>query len=136
MNSNSFKTHKYVRVSRMYKPKERLIRFPSFSLLGGSRSDPLNLNELIRNKQETTTNDGTQQMEIHHTDRLIDILIPPDVYDPLDLDKSLYNNENSIALNSDNQYSMSATSQGSSQRKQPRFYDQLVPRAAPCQCRY
>ncbi|CAF3552590.1 unnamed protein product [Rotaria socialis] len=125
---NSFQRRKHVRFSKMFKPKERLIRFPSFSLLGGNRRDPLNLNELIRQRNQLTINDENTRMNVHGDDQPIEILLPPDIYDPLCLDISLQNNENSISVTSDNQHSSIQTTQTNFQTRKPNWLiDQQVP---------
>ena len=75
-------THRYSRSSKksfrlvkVWKRKDRIIPYPSFSLLGGNRNDPLNLNELIEKSKQSN-------------EQLIDILLPPNIYDPLGLDTS------------------------------------------------
>lgn len=67
---------KVFRLGKVWKRKDRYIPYPSFSLLGGNRNDPLNLNELIQQSQAAKNGN----------DRLIEILLPPDIYDPLGLD--------------------------------------------------
>jgi hypothetical protein len=78
---------KYFYFGKVFKPKEQLIEFPSFSLLGGNRKDPLNLNELIQKKKQSTTNN------IHGNDRSIEILLQPNIFDPLCLDISSYSDQ-------------------------------------------
>jgi hypothetical protein len=70
------------RFGKVFKSKEQLIKFPSFSLLGGNRKDPLNLNDLIQKKKQSTTND------IYGNDRPVEILLQPNIFDPLCLDIS------------------------------------------------
>ena len=69
MRRENRRKHKYVRFGKVYRPKEQLIKFPSFSLLGGNRRDPLNLNELIQKKKQLTTNNiqnNDRQVEIYY----------------------------------------------------------------------
>ena len=71
------------RFGKVFQRKEQFIPIPCFSLLGGNRSDPLNLNELIGKKNQSSTHStGTH-------DPLVEILLPPDIHDPLGLDLSL-----------------------------------------------
>lgn len=77
---------KSFRFGKVFRRKEQFIEIPSFSLLGGNRSDPLNLNELIEKKKQSSTNSNGNH------DRLVEILLPPDIYDPLGLDLSLSSN--------------------------------------------
>ncbi|CAF1921621.1 unnamed protein product [Rotaria magnacalcarata] len=94
----------------------------------GNRRDPLNLNELIRQRNQLTINDENTRMDVHGDDQPIEILLPPDIYDPLCLDISLHNNENSISFTSDNQYSSMQKSQTNFQTRKPNwFVDQQVP---------
>ncbi len=84
--SNSNRRNKSYRFSKVFKSKEQLIEFPCFSLLGGNRKDPLNLNELIRKKNQSTIHH--HQVEINGNDRPIEILLQPNIFDPLCLDIS------------------------------------------------
>ncbi len=90
-SSQSKRTHFYrsksFRFGKVFKSKEQLIEFPSFSLLGGNRKDPLNLNELIQKKKQST------KLEINGNDRLVEILIQPNIFDPLCLDISSYSDQ-------------------------------------------
>ena len=64
--------------------EEQLIEHPSFALLGGNRQDPLNLRPFI----------DPEPVSHSHTsgnDRLVEILLPPNIYDPLCLDSSSQN---------------------------------------------
>ena len=79
-----FRRSKYNHFGKVFKRKEQLIEYPSFSLLGGNRKDPLNLNELIQKKKQSTTN------HTHGNDRLVEILLQPNIFDPLCLDISSY----------------------------------------------
>ena len=81
---------KYYRFGKVVKRREQLIEFPSFSLLGGSRKDPLNLNELIRRKNQ-------HQLRVNGNDRPVEILLQPDIFDPLCLDRSWYINDQNDA---------------------------------------
>jgi hypothetical protein len=85
---------KYYRFGKVFKRREQLIEFPSFSLLGGSRKDPLNLNELIRRKNQSTT---SHQIGVNANDRLVEILLQPDIFDPLCLDRYSYSNDQTDA---------------------------------------
>ncbi|CAF1140421.1 unnamed protein product [Adineta steineri] len=103
MKRKNFKRQQYNRFRKEFKSKGHFIKFPSFSLLGGNRQDPLNLNELIQNKkqqQQSTINNDHIDVDIYGNDRPIEILLPPNIFDPLNLDISSYNNENSISFNS------------------------------------
>jgi hypothetical protein len=71
------------RFGKVFKSKEQFIPFPCFSLLGGNRKDPLNLNELIQKKNQSTTN------SIHVNDQTIEILLQPNIFDPLCLDQTI-----------------------------------------------
>jgi hypothetical protein len=75
---------KNIRFGKVFKSKEQLIEFPCFSLLGGNRKDPLNLNELIQKKKQSTTNNNNTKLN----DRLVEILLPPNIFDPLCLDRN------------------------------------------------
>jgi hypothetical protein len=77
---------------------------------GGNRKDPLNLNALIQKKKQLTTqsnptnNDDTN----NGNDRPVEILLQPDIFDPLRLDTSSRNDEDlnnlySIPSNSTNE---------------------------------
>ena len=70
--------------------KEQFIPIPCFSLLGGNRFDPLNLNELIEQRKQAPSTSPTGH------DPLVEILLTPDIYDPLGLDLSLYSNHQPI----------------------------------------
>src|SRR5689334_9335730 len=91
-----------------YSRRMKFIPYPSFSLLGGNRKDPLNLNGLIQRKkqlmQPTTDNENTN----NGNDRPVEILLQPDIFDPLRLDTSSRNDEDinnlySIPSNSTNE---------------------------------
>ena len=58
------------------------IEFPCFSLLGGNRKDPLNLNSLIEAKQQLSN------VHLHCKDHWVEIMLEPDICDPLCLDVS------------------------------------------------
>ena len=63
------------------KIRDPIIELPSFSLLGGNRYDPLNLNQL---------NEMSNRIRNHNSgnDPLVEILLPPNIHDPLCLDSS------------------------------------------------
>ena len=75
--------------------KEPLIDYPSFSLLGGNRRDPLNLNELIRRSQQSTG-------DLRGNDRLVEIILPPNIFDPLCLDSSSRHRVDVSSISHDN----------------------------------
>lgn len=88
--------------------KDYFIKRPLFNLLGGNRKDPLNLNGLIQKKKQltqTTTNNDNTNNNNDGNDRPVEILLQPDIFDPLCLDTSSrndgdINNLNSIPSNS------------------------------------
>ncbi|CAF2974344.1 unnamed protein product [Rotaria sp. Silwood2] len=128
IKSNTFRQHKHVRFGKVFKPKEQLVRFPSFSLLGGNRRDPLNLNELIRKNKQSIINNDHIDMNIHGNDRLVEILLQPNIYDPLCLDISSHNNENSIDSTSVHQSTNLQTTERNFQlASHDQFYDQQAP---------
>ncbi|CAF1431962.1 unnamed protein product [Adineta ricciae] len=79
----------HVSSRKVHQPKEQLIEFPCFSLLGGNRRDPLNLNELIhmsqQQKQITNVKESIDK-SIYGNEQPIELLLQPDIYDPLCLD--------------------------------------------------
>lgn len=96
---------------RFGKMSNDFIHYPNFYILGGNRKDPLNLNGLIQKKkqlaQTTTTNDNTNNNN-NGNDRPVEILLQPDIFDPLRLDTSSRNDEDlnniySIPSNSTNE---------------------------------
>jgi hypothetical protein len=101
----------HFRFGKMFDSQQlNFIPYPSFSLLGGNRKDPLNLNALIQKKKQLTTqsnptnNDDTN----NGNDRPVEILLQPDIFDPLRLDTSSRNDEDlnnlySIPSNSTNE---------------------------------
>lgn len=66
---------------------------------GGNRKDPLNLNALIRKKQQATQPATTTSSILNDdnssnpNDRPVEILLQPDIFDPLCLDTSSRNDE-------------------------------------------
>jgi len=92
IRSKSFRKSKHSYFGKVFKPKEQLIPFPCFSLLGGNRKDPLNLNELIQKKKNSTTTTNS----IHGNDRQVEILLQPNIFDPLCLDISSYSNQTNL----------------------------------------
>ncbi|CAF0884598.1 unnamed protein product [Rotaria sp. Silwood1] len=109
IKNNTFRKHKHV----------------SF---GGNRKDPLNLNELIRQKNQSITNNNHTDMNSHGNDRLVEILLQPNIHDPLCLDISSHSNESSIDITSVNQHSTIQTTQRNFQpMRHNQFYDQQVP---------
>jgi hypothetical protein len=93
---NHIQTH--FRFGKMFLHNQKyFIPYPSFSLLGGNRKDPLNLNALIQKKKQLTqstsssitNNDNTE----NGNDRPVEILLQPDIFDPLRLDTSSRNDE-------------------------------------------
>lgn len=81
---------------------------------GGNRKDPLNLNALIRKKNQTTQNATTSSIvndenSSNPNDRPVEILLQPDIFDPLCLDTSSRNNEQSNNLYSNPSNSTTAT---------------------------
>ena len=97
IRSNTYKKYDYIPFRKMFMFNEQLIEFPCFSLLGGHRGDPLNLNELIQKKRQST---GDLQMNVHGNDQPIEILLPPNISDPLNLDITSYRNSNSLSFTS------------------------------------
>jgi hypothetical protein len=81
------------RFGKAWRSQEPVIEFPSFSLLGGNRRDPLNLNELIRRNEQST-------VDLRGNDRLVEIILPPNIFDPLCLDSSSRHRVDSSSLNS------------------------------------
>ena len=111
LNQTHFRFGKMLRARRM-----NFIPYPSFSLLGGNRKDPLNLNGLIQRKKQLTQattitdNDTTD----NGNDRPVEILLQPDIFDPLRLDTSSRNDEDinnlySIPSNSTNEVHQTQT---------------------------
>lgn len=93
-----------------YFQREKFIPYPSFSLLGGNRKDPLNLNGLIQRKKQLTqaTTTNNEHTIDNGNDRPVEILLQPDIFDPLRLDTSSRNDEDinnlySIPSNSTNE---------------------------------
>jgi hypothetical protein len=102
--------HPHFRFGKIfYSKKQPFIKYPSFSLLGGNRKDPLNLNALIEKKKQltqSTNNDNTNPTENNNgNDRPVEILLQPDIFDPLRLDTSSRNDEDcsTIPSNSTNE---------------------------------
>lgn len=99
-----FKKRKVSRISNPFRfgkasrSREPVIELPSFSLLGGNRRDPLNLNELIRRSQQST-------VDLRGNDRLVEIILPPNIFDPLCLDSSSRHRVDISSLNSRNAHS-------------------------------
>ena len=89
--SNIFKKTNHFCFRKTLKSKQEFIQFPSFSLLGGNRKDPLNLNELI---QQSIMNNDHIETNLHPNDRQVEILLQPNIFDPLCLDSSSYNSNN------------------------------------------
>lgn len=89
--------------------RTNFIPYPSFSLLGGNRKDPLNLNGLIQKKKQLTQSTATDNDTTNNgNDRPVEILLQPDIFDPLCLDTSSRNDEDlnnlySIPSNSTNE---------------------------------
>lgn len=102
--TNIFRRPKHTRFGKVFKNKEQVIEFPCFSLLGGNRRDPLNLNELIQRKKQATVHMEHEQMNTLSNDPPIEILLQPNIFDPLCLEVSLRNNQHVIPLTSTNQY--------------------------------
>jgi hypothetical protein len=82
--------HPRFRFGKMFSFREQFITYPCFSLLGGNRKDPLNLNALIEKKKQLTQ---SSTIDIDGTDRPVEILLQPDIFDPLRLDTSSRNDE-------------------------------------------
>jgi hypothetical protein len=102
--------HTHFRFGKMfYSSQLNFIPYPSFSLLGGNRKDPLNLNGLIQKKKQLTQTTSTNNDNTNNgNDRPVEILLQPDIFDPLRLDTSSRNDEDlnnlcSIASNSTNE---------------------------------
>jgi hypothetical protein len=114
--------HTYFRFGKM--KKDKFIKYPSFSLLGGNRKDPLNLNALIQKKKQLTqstssstiTNDNSNNNN-NGNDRPVEILLQPDIFDPLRLDTSSRNDEDF-----NNLYSIPSNSTNEQQTNNPMMY--------------
>lgn len=107
---------------RFGKMSMKFIPYPSFILLGGNRKDPLNLNGLIQKKKQlaqstvattTTDNENTD----NGNDRPVEILLQPDIFDPLRLDTSSRNDEDK-----NNLYSIPSNSTNEQYQNQPMIY--------------
>ncbi|CAF1137236.1 unnamed protein product [Adineta steineri] len=96
--------HRWSKPKQSTYMKRKNFRRHDYNRFRGNRQDPLNLNELIQNKnqqqQQSTINNDHIDVDIYGNDRPIEILLPPNIFDPLNLDISSYNNENSISFNS------------------------------------
>ncbi|UJR21106.1 hypothetical protein I4U23_024206 [Adineta vaga] len=116
LKNRNFRKPVQFRSRKVSKPKEQLIKFPSFSLLGGNRQDPLNLNELIQmsRQQQVTNNNDSIDTDIYGNDRPIELLLQPDIFDPLCLDSS------SLSQHPNEQINL--------QRYFHQYYDQQLPR--------
>ena len=111
VRKNPIQTH--FRFGKMFFSSQRyFIPYPSFSLLGGNRKDPLNLNALIEKKkqltQSTSSSITNNDNNNNGNDPPVEILLQPDIFDPLRLDTSSRNDEdlnnlNSIPSNSTNE---------------------------------
>ena len=91
----------------IYSKNIRNIYVNRFFLLGGNRKDPLNLNSLIHKKKQSILS-STANNDKANGDRPIEILLQPDIFDPLRLDTSSRNNDDinnicSIPSNSNNE---------------------------------
>ncbi|CAF2395331.1 unnamed protein product [Rotaria sp. Silwood2] len=91
-------------------------QIPIHFRFGGNRKDPLNLNALIQKKKQLTRSTSSSMINNDHTnnnnnngnDRPVEILLQPDIFDPLRLDTSSRNDEDlnniySIPSNSTNE---------------------------------
>jgi len=93
--------HTHFRFGKMSRGRKGNIHiaYPNFSVLGGNRKDPLNLNALIRKKQQATQPATTTSSILNDdnssnpNDRPVEILLQPDIFDPLCLDTSSRNDE-------------------------------------------
>lgn len=99
-------SHTHFRFGKiMHRRNGRSIPYPTFSILGGNRKDPLNLNALIRKKnqltQNTTSAAGSSDNSANNNDRPVEILLQPDIFDPLCLDAASRNDVPSNNLYSD-----------------------------------
>jgi len=92
-------------------------QFPYFSLLGGNRKDPLNLNGLIEKKKQLTETTSSSTSNDNGNDRPVEILLQPDIFDPLRLDTSSRNDED---LN--NLYSIPSNSTTEQNANNPMIY--------------
>jgi hypothetical protein len=92
-------------------------QFPCFSLLGGNRKDPLNLNGLIEKKKQLTETTSSSTSNDNGNDRPVEILLQPDIFDPLRLDTSSRNDED---LN--NLYSIPSNSTTEQNANNPMIY--------------
>ena len=91
--------------------------FSTMFLLGGNRKDPLNLNALIEKKKESAAAAGSSSSSMTNAnndnlnngnDRPVEILLQPDIFDPLRLDTTSRNDDElntlySIPSNSTNE---------------------------------
>src|SRR5689334_6987571 len=83
--------HTHFRFGKMfyYSKNQKFIKYPSHSILGGNRKDPLNLNALIQKKKQlaqstttatTTNNNNTNNNNDNNgNDRPVEILLQPDI---------------------------------------------------------
>lgn len=104
-----------------YSRRMKYIPYPSFSLLGGNRKDPLNLNGLIQKKKQLTQSTAATATTTENTDngndRPVEILLQPDIFDPLRLDTSSRNDEDK-----NNLYSIPSNSTNEQYQNQPMIY--------------
>ncbi|CAF3944974.1 unnamed protein product [Rotaria magnacalcarata] len=108
--------------SRIMKKKPaRKNQLPIHFRFGGNRKDPLNLNALIEKKKQlaqATTSSGTNNDSIDDgNDRPVEILLQPDIFDPLRLDTSSRNDEDV-----NNVYSIPSNSTNESNGNKPMIY--------------
>lgn len=110
--------------SRISKRKNARKNRPfDFFRFGGTPNDPLNLNGLIQNKSETTSNSVADDnlANKHGKDRPVEILLQPYIFDPLRLDPSSHNDEDinnvcSVPSNSTDSYNHQSSSTVQSSR--------------------
>jgi hypothetical protein len=84
---------------------------------GGNRKDPLNLNGLIEKKKQLTETTSSSTSNDNGNDRPVEILLQPDIFDPLRLDTSSRNDED---LN--NLYSIPSNSTTEQNANNPMIY--------------
>ncbi|CAF1416097.1 unnamed protein product, partial [Didymodactylos carnosus] len=100
------KRYRAIRKNRRYIPRKRLL-MPYF-LLGGNKSDPLNLNALIQQKKEKTFHTDIVNPPKPNNNNssdgglTVEILLTPNTRDPLRLDGDSRSRNLSLSVTSDN----------------------------------
>lgn len=75
----------------------------SYFRFGGNKKDPLNLNGLIQKQMQSTSNSSAVDDNLANNngkDRPVEILLQPDIFDPLRLDPSSHNDEDLSSISS------------------------------------